>query len=125
ESLLDQPRPVREGEGLDLAALADWLRAHTDLLGADAKLELEQFPSGYSNLTYMLRIVGPDGGSREVVLRRPPHGNTVKSGHDMRREFTALSRLAPIYPLAPKPLAYGEDPSVLGAPFYVMERRRG
>ena len=120
ETLLDQPRPVREGEELDLDALAAWLRAHTELLAPDATIELAQFPSGYSNLTYMLRL-----GEREVVLRRPPFGNKVKTGHDMNREFTVLSKLAPIYPLAPAPLAACEDPSVLGVPFYLMERRRG
>ncbi len=120
ESLIDRPKPVREGEGLELDALAAWLRANTDLLGPDVPVEVEQFPSGYPNLTYMLRL-----GETEVVLRRPPFGNTVKTGHDMSREYTVLSKLAPIYPLAPKPLAYCEDPAVSGAPFYVMERRRG
>jgi len=120
EAMIDQPKSVREGEELDLAALAAWLRASTELLGADESLELMQFPSGYSNLTYMVRL-----GDRELVLRRPPHGNTVKSGHDMGREYTVLTKLAPSYALAPKPLAYCEDPAILGAPFYLMERRRG
>lgn len=121
---IDEPKPVREGEALDLDALETWLRAHTDLLGEDARVELQQFPSGYSNLTYMLRIVQPSGAI-ELVLRRPPFGNVVKSGHDMHREYTVLSKLAPSYSLAPRPLAYCEDPAILGAPFYVMERRRG
>jgi aminoglycoside phosphotransferase (APT) family kinase protein len=43
----------------------------------------------------------------------------------MGREFRVLSRLAGVYPPAPRPLAYCEDPAVLGAPFYIMERRRG
>lgn len=114
---IDEPRAVREGEALDVEALASWLRANTSL---DGDIEVRQFPSGYSNLTYLLRV-----GATELVLRRPPFGNTVKSGHDMGREHTVLSRLAPIYPLAPRPLAYCEDPAILGAPFYLMERRRG
>src|SRR5262249_14132015 len=55
----------------------------------------------------------------------PPFGNQVKSAHDMGREYRVLSRLCEVYPLAPRPYAYCEDDSVLGAPFYVMERRRG
>lgn len=120
DGLIDQPKPVRDGEGFDTDALATWLRAHTDLLAPAAAITVEQFPSGYSNLTYMLRL-----GEREVVLRRPPFGNKVKSGHDMSREHTVLAKLATIYPLAPQPLAYCEDPAVIGAPFYLMERRRG
>jgi aminoglycoside phosphotransferase (APT) family kinase protein len=64
-------------------------------------------------------------GTEEAVLRRPPFGNTVKSGHDMGREYRVLSALAPVYPLAPRPLAYCDDVSVIGAPFYLMERRSG
>jgi aminoglycoside phosphotransferase (APT) family kinase protein len=115
---IDQPRAVREGETLDLEALVSWLRANTEL--SVERVEVQQFPSGYSNLTYLL-----EAGETELVLRRPPFGNTVKSGHDMGREFAVLSRLAPIYPLAPRPFAHCEDPAILGAPFYVMERRRG
>jgi aminoglycoside phosphotransferase (APT) family kinase protein len=43
----------------------------------------------------------------------------------MGREHRILSALAGSYPLAPRPLALCEDPSVLGAPFYLMERVRG
>lgn len=125
EALIDRAKDVREGEGLDLEALGAWLRAQpgvAERLGEakGAAVEVQQFPSGYSNLTYMIQI-----GAHELVLRRPPFGNTVKSGHDMGREHRVLSTLAPVYPLAPEPWAYCEDESVIGAPFYVMERRRG
>ncbi len=58
-------------------------------------------------------------------MRRPPFGNQVKSAHDMGREYRVLSNLSRVYPLAPRPYAYCEDESILGTPFYVMERRRG
>ena len=120
DGLIDRPKAVREGEELDTEALAAWLRANTKLLEDGDEVTVLQFPSGYSNLTYLLHI-----GTHEAVLRRPPFGNTVKSGHDMGREYTVLSKLAPVYPLAPRPLAHCEDESVIGAPFYLMERRRG
>ena len=116
--LLDGAKPVREGEGLDLPKLDAWLSEHlTDVSG---ELSVEQFPSGYSNLTYLLRK-----GDTQLVLRRPPFNVQVKSGHDMAREHRVLSALAPAYPLAPEPLGYCGDASVIGAPFYVMERRQG
>ena len=43
----------------------------------------------------------------------------------MPREFRILERLHPLFPLAPKPYVLCDDTSVIGAPFYVMERRRG
>ena len=115
---LDRPRSIREGEELELDHLADFLRGH--VAGAAGELVVEQFPSGFSNLTYLLRW-----GDLELVLRRPPFGNRVKSAHDMSREFRVLEALSRVYPLAPEPLAYCDDEAVLGAPFYVMERRRG
>lgn len=125
--LIDTTKPVREGEELDADALRAYLlRAlPADLgigpgIGADAQLHIEQFPSGYSNLTYGLRL-----GQVELVLRRPPFAVQVKSGHDMGREYKVLSGLAPVYPPAPRPFVYCEDPGVIGTPFYVMERRRG
>src|SRR5262249_28056810 len=117
DGLIDRPKSVRDGEELDTEALAAWLRAHTKLLEDGEQVTVLQFPSGYSTLPYRLHL-----GTEEAVLRRPPFGNTVKSGHDMGREFTVLSKLAPVYPLAPRPLAYCEDESVIGAPFYLMER---
>jgi len=59
------------------------------------------------------------------VLRRPPVGSTVKTAHDMGREFRVLSKLAPVYPKAPRPLVHCDDLAVIGAPFYLMERIRG
>ncbi|MBL4687422.1 MAG: phosphotransferase family protein [Nannocystaceae bacterium] len=118
DSLLDGAKPVRDGEQLDLAKLQPWLDAALpDIAGA---ITVQQFPSGFSNLTYLIAK-----GDTELVLRRPPFAVQVKSGHDMAREHKVLSGLAGVYPPAPKPLAYCDDVSVLGAPFYVMERRQG
>ena len=115
---IDRPRKVREGENLDVERLSAYLR--DQLPDLDGPLEVEQFPRGFSNLTYLLRA-----GSRELVLRRPPIGAAVKSGHDMGREHRILSRLHAVYGKAPRPLAYCDDPGVLGAPFYLMERLEG
>ncbi len=118
--LTDSPRSVREGEELDLEPLAAYLRQHIPEIGDHAELSVEQFPSGHSNLTYLVRA-----GGREYVLRRPPFGSKVKSAHDMGREYRILSKLHAVYPLAPEPLAYCEEESVLGAKFYVMRRIQG
>ncbi|HET6574921.1 MAG TPA: phosphotransferase family protein [Fimbriiglobus sp.] len=115
---LDTAAPVRPGEELPVASLEAYLGQN--LPGAPGSLAVEQFPHGHSNLTYLLRR-----GDQEFVLRRPPFGNQVKTAHDMGREFRVLSRLSAVFPTAPRPYFYCEDGSVLGAPFYVMERRRG
>lgn len=117
-TLLDQPRPVREGEELNKEALQNWLSETVPNQGAIT--DIHQFPSGFSNLTYLIKCE-----SRQMILRRPPKGSKVKSAHDMQREFRILSALNPVYSAAPKPLAYCDDASIVGAPFYVMERIEG
>jgi aminoglycoside phosphotransferase (APT) family kinase protein len=115
---VDRPGAVRPGEELDHEALGGWLRDR--LGGAAGPVAVEQFREGHSNLTYLVRV-----GGAEYVLRRPPFGNVVRSAHDMGREFRVLDALAPVFPPAPRPLLHCDDPSVIGAPFYLMERRRG
>jgi aminoglycoside phosphotransferase (APT) family kinase protein len=114
----NETAPIRAGEELPLDRLEPWLKEH--LPEATGPLIAEQFPAGHSNLTYLLRF-----GPTELVLRRPPFGNQVKSAHDMGREFRVLSRLSKVFPAAPRPYVYCDAESVIGAPFYVMERRRG
>ncbi len=116
--LVDKSTAVRRGEELDAQRLTDYLARELGKPGLP--VSVEQFPQGFSNLTYLVKH-----GDDEYVLRRPPFGNQVKSAHDMGREFNVLSKLSQVYPLAPKPALYCTDESILGAPFYVMERRRG
>ena len=115
---IDQSGRVRAGEELDEKKLRAFLFEH--LPEFDGPLVIEQFPAGFSNLTYLLRI-----GDRELVLRRPPIGAKIKTAHDMAREYRILSQLRRVYPKVPQPVIYGDDESVLGGPFYVMERVTG
>ena len=110
---------IREGEGFDLGAVERYLRERIEGL-PEGELEVRQFPSGASNLTYLLKI-----GDWEGVLRRPPLGPVPPRAHDMGRESHVLAKLHEAYPLAPKPYYFCEDESVIGVPFYVMERRAG
>ena len=123
-SITDHPGAVRKGEALDAKALAGYLANQLpEIAGSAPTVEIYQFSGGYSNLTYAVRVRGLQ--EREMVLRRPPFGNRVKSAHDMGREFRVLDNLSHKYPPAPKPVLYCDDEAVLGAPFYLMERRHG
>jgi aminoglycoside phosphotransferase (APT) family kinase protein len=117
DTIIDQPQAVRAGEALPVERLEAFLH---EKLGDSGALQIEQVPGGYSNLTYLLRL-----GQRELVLRRPPFGANVRGGHDMGREYRILSALISAYHKVPRPLLYCDDPAVLDAPFYVMERVSG
>jgi aminoglycoside phosphotransferase (APT) family kinase protein len=110
---------VRPGEHFNPASIEQYIRTHVPAMGPEA-LEVRQFPTGASNLTYLLRI-----GAWEGVLRRPPHGPLPPKAHDMKRECAMLKRIHPVFTLAPRPYLYCDDPAVLDTPFYIMERRRG
>ncbi|HYU98546.1 MAG TPA: phosphotransferase family protein [Pyrinomonadaceae bacterium] len=115
---------VRAGEELDLVRLDTYLRAQLNAQSLQvepaAEIDIKQFPGGHSNLTYLISY-----GNREFVLRRPPMGPVAPTAHDMPREFKLLSVINPHYPFAPKPALLCEDTSIIGVPFYLMERRRG
>ena len=115
---LDQARPVRPGEEIDAASLSAWCAVHAPELAGS--IAVQQFPRGFSNLTYLLSISG-----RDYVLRRPPRGVKKGSAHDMSREYRILSALHARQGPVPRPVASCDDDTVIGAPFYIMERVSG
>jgi aminoglycoside phosphotransferase (APT) family kinase protein len=117
ERFIDTPHAVRSGEELDAEKVAEFLRRTHALSGVP---EVAQFPGGASNLTYMLRF--PE---KSLVLRRAPFGHKAKGAHDMVREARVMEALSKVYPYVPAIVGICEDDSVLGAPFYVMERIEG
>jgi len=121
----DHASAIRPGEQLEWDRLESYLRGR---LGAGVipaadlaqPMETSQFPGGHSNLTYLIRF-----GASELVVRRAPLGPVPRKAHDMAREYRWLAAVHPLFPLAPRPYLLCEDTSVIGATFYVMERRRG
>jgi len=118
EKLLDKATDIREGEELDPVILKDYITAAVP--GLSGEISIKQFPSGFSNLTYLISM-----GENQWVLRRPPFGTKAKSAHDMGREYKVLSALHSAYPYAPEPLLFCQDESVLGSEFYMMKYLKG
>jgi aminoglycoside phosphotransferase (APT) family kinase protein len=106
--------------GADPAVVGPYLAS---ALGDDrwSSVRVELIAAGMSNLTYT--VTPADGGPDDaVILRRPPTGAVLATAHDMVREYTVVSALGPTAVPVPRTLHLCEDPAVLGAPFYVMER---
>ncbi|MFM7487492.1 MAG: phosphotransferase family protein, partial [Cytophagales bacterium] len=115
--MLDQPSSIRTGEELNQEKLAAYLDEH----GIAKEISIQQFPSGYSNLTYLIQAV-----EEEYILRRPPLGANIKSAHDMEREYNVLSLLRKAgFTKAPEPVLLCSDEDVIGAKFYLMKRVNG
>jgi aminoglycoside phosphotransferase (APT) family kinase protein len=105
---------MAELPGVDLTALTSWLDAAKPGL-RQGELSGAVIAGGKSNLTYRV-----SDGSSVWALRRPPLAHVLPTAHDMVREFRVISALAPTAVPVAEPIALCEDPSVLGAPFYLM-----
>jgi aminoglycoside phosphotransferase (APT) family kinase protein len=110
---------VRAGDEVDLQLLNRFLAECAPAVGQI--VAVDQFPGGFSNLTYLLTSTS----GAECVLRRPPRGVEKGPAHDMAREYRILGALMGAGVAAPHPIALCEDPAVLGSPFYIMERVTG
>ena len=109
---------VRQGEEIDPEQLDAVLKRVVP--GLQGTPSIKQFPSGASNLTY---LIGYD--NRELVLRRPPPGIKAASAHSMIREYRVISALEKEYPAVPNAFFYTDDESMLGSEFYLMDKING
>jgi aminoglycoside phosphotransferase (APT) family kinase protein len=102
----------------DPSGLEAFLRAH--LSGLAGAMHVEAIGGGQSNPTYFVSF-----GNRRLVLRKKPGGETLPSAHAVDREYRVMKALAASALPVPPVLLYCEDESVIGTPFYVMERVEG
>lgn len=103
---------------LDPVRVREWLSGVET--GAVGELTATLIAGGRSNPTYTLT-----DGSRNWILRRPPQGHVLPTAHDMGREYRALSSLKDTAVPVPRTVGLCEDPSVIGASFYVMDKLDG
>ena len=101
-------------EGIDQHGVTAWFAHHVP--EAEAPLSFSLIAGGRSNLTFQVT----DATGERWVLRRPPLGQVLATAHDMGREHRIISALAPTLVPVPPTLAFCDDDSVTGAPFYVM-----
>lgn len=117
-TVVDRAGKVRAGEELDVSAVDRWLKRTLPAL--EGSPEVTQYSGGASNWTYRLKYP-----NRDLILRRPPAGSKAKSAHDMGREYRVQQALKPVYECVPTMIGLCQDPSLIGAEFYVMERIAG
>lgn len=88
---------------------------------AAGEMRLEAIAGGQSNPTYFVAFSG--GG--DYVLRKQPPGDLLPSAHAVDREYRVMRALADTDVPVPRMLLFCDDRSVIGTPFYVMERLYG
>jgi aminoglycoside phosphotransferase (APT) family kinase protein len=118
----DIVRTFAEAEGNERPPLlvTEPLEAFLDERGlGSGSIEASPVGEGHSNVTYIVRR-----GEWEAVLRRPPRPPLPPSAHDVSREARVLRAVSGTARV-PAVLAACDDDSVIGAPFYVMEKVDG
>lgn len=110
--------PVRDAHRFDETALATYLsECLPDFRG---ELTVRQFEGGQSNPTFLLAAAG-----REYVMRKKPPGRLLPTAHQIEREYRVMTALAGSDVPVPRTHLICEDASVVGTPFYVMQRVEG
>jgi len=104
---------------LNIPALHAYLTSELHL-DASTALQSTRIMGGHSNETFFITL-----GSLHYVLRRPPLGPLLPTAHDVAREYRLLVALYGTKVPVPQPIVLCEDTTIIGAPFYVMERING
>ncbi len=101
--------------------MSDRLAALLDgVLGDNVPLVVEPMAGGGSCELFALTR----GNSRLVLRRAPAHASSA-TAHDVTREFRILDAIKDTAVRIPRPVVACDDPSVFGAPFYIMARIDG
>src|SRR6267378_3218279 len=120
DDIVSTPAQARGNERPPLLVLEP-LREFLDQHGlGEGEIEASPIGDGHSNVTYLI-----ERGGSEMVLRRPPRPPLPPSAHDVLREARLLSALRDTPARVPDVLAVCDDPTTIGAPFYVMEMIEG
>lgn len=115
---MEKTVPLSDKENISIELLNNFLSKNA--INIAPITNITRFPGGYSNLTYCITTT-----DKQYVLRTPPPGAHIKSAHDMGREFKVLSLLKPHFNKVPTPIYFCKDETLLGAPFYIMEKIEG
>ncbi len=102
---------------VDRDALREYLR---EMFGPASVYSIDRHPAGHSNETLFVAW-----GDRELVIRRPPPGETADTAHDVTREYSVTQALVETAVPTPNPLAVCENHAIMGSDFYLMERLDG
>lgn len=105
-------------EAFNQAALEALLAQEIE--GFRGPLVVRRFSGGQSNPTFLLTTT-----ERNYVLRKKPDGALLPSAHAIDREYRVMRALEGTDVPVPRMLGYCEDPTIVGAAFFVMAHIEG
>lgn len=110
--------------------LTDWFSRQLPHAEQVELSELKMPGAGSSNETFFIQLKTAQNGLHEtsdLVIRWQPGGFLVfpRDAYDMKQQFLLQQKLSQTDVPVPPVLWLEEDPAVIGAPFYIMERVDG
>jgi aminoglycoside phosphotransferase (APT) family kinase protein len=102
---------------VDETALTTYLET---ALGPASSVAVKRHDEGHSNETLFV-----EWDDRNLVLRRPPAGETADTAHDVLREFRVIDALQDTAVPVPETVLSCEDEAVIGGEFYLMAEAAG
>lgn len=121
DSSVSNPAQTSALPPFDTERLTRYLRQFVDCGDAHSDARMSRIGGGFSNPTWFLNY----SEQADYVLRKKPEGPLLPSAHAIDREFRVMQALADSGVPVPKMLHYCADDSVIGTPFYIMERVEG
>src|SRR5258708_6888955 len=110
---------------VDEARLALYLDEQLPGPGPTTGITATKVGTGHSNETFLIERASAEGQAEEWILRRPPRGPLLPTAHDVGREYRLISALINSSLPVPRPVLFCADESIIGAPFYLMEKITG
>lgn len=108
--------------------LTQWLQGKMPAAQELGISRLKQPGAGLSNETYLFELSWRAGGTQRaqpLVVRLQPADFLIFPEYDLRAQFRIMSCLASTDVPVPTVLWFEENTSILGCPFYVMEKTDG
>ena len=99
-------------QSIDAIAITRYIKQ----IGLDAdSIQIEALVGGQSNPTFKIST-----STEQYVLRKKPAGKLMPSAHAIDREYRVMAALAQTGVPVPRMLAYCDDESIIGTPFFLM-----
>eukprot|EP01114_Cavostelium_apophysatum_P005709 TRINITY_DN1687_c1_g2_i3.p1 TRINITY_DN1687_c1_g2~~TRINITY_DN1687_c1_g2_i3.p1 ORF type:complete len:661 (+),score=128.49 TRINITY_DN1687_c1_g2_i3:77-1984(+) len=112
---------IRQAHQISVESLSKYLEHHVGEFSNTRIDSIQQFKSGQSNPTYLLKF----SNGKEYVLRKKPPGKLLQSAHMIEREYRIMKALANAKFPVPRMVHLCNDSSIIGTPFYLMDFVRG
>lgn len=109
-------------------ALTRWLTAKMPAAEGLVLSAFKKPSAGFSNETLLFEVTWREGGRERVealVARLQPTDFQVFPEYNLQTQFTIMRQLAATNVPVPRVRWFESDPSILGCPFYVMDRVDG